>query len=236
VSFTVKDAAWQAPVLPRGPHKLSADEVRASQRVRLLRAAVELVGEQGYSATTVPQVVARAKVSRNAFYDCFTDKADCFLAAVDQMGREFIAALTEAAGDADWLTMLRRGLPAYLEHWRTRPVFARAYFVELPSVGERAFADRDRQYRRFRLVLAELARRARLAQRELPPLAVLSLDAAVVTTTEVIARYVRQGRTSEINQLHDGLLYLLVRLLADDRVARAVLPDIRTEVLDAALG
>ncbi len=229
MSFTVKEADWQAPVLPRGPHKLSPDEVRASQRVRLLRAAIELVGEQGYAATTVPQVVARAKVSRNAFYDCFTDKADCFLAAVDVTGREFIATLIEAAGDADWRTMLRRGLTAYLEDWRARPMFARAYFAELPSVGERAFEDRDRQYRRFGRVLAELARRARVEDPELPPLSALSLDAAVFTTTETVARYVREGRTDELGNLYDGLLQLLMRLLADDRTAEL-------EGLSAAVG
>ena len=53
--------------LPRGRHKLGAEAVRASQRERLIRAMLETVAERGYEATTVPEVVARARVSRNAF-------------------------------------------------------------------------------------------------------------------------------------------------------------------------
>ena len=67
--------------LPRGRHKLGADTVRASQRERLIRAMLETVAEQGYEATTVPRVVARARVSRNAFYEFFDDKTSCFIAA-----------------------------------------------------------------------------------------------------------------------------------------------------------
>jgi hypothetical protein len=96
-------------------------------------------------------------------------------------------------------------------------------------VGERAFEDRDRQYRRFGRVLGELARRARVEDPELPPLSALSLDAAVFTTTETVARYVREGRTNELGNLYDGLLQLLMRLLADDRTAEL-------EGLSAAVG
>ena len=81
---------WRGEPLPRGRHKLAAEAVRNSQRARIVRAMLECVGRDGYEATTVPQVVATARVSRNAFYEFFADKADCFIAACDEAAQELL--------------------------------------------------------------------------------------------------------------------------------------------------
>jgi AcrR family transcriptional regulator len=211
-----------AEPLPRGPHKLSDEAVRASQRARLMRAALELVGANGYVATTVPQVVAAARVSRNAFYAQFQDKADCFLAACDEAARDMLGELLACTVGADWLTALRRGVAAYLRWWQDRPGFTRAYLVELPALGLRAAANRDAQYDLFREMFAGLAAWAREQQPDLPPLAPAMLDAAVYTPTEMIARRTRLGRLDSLTDLEDGVVHLLVRLLADDATAARV--------------
>jgi AcrR family transcriptional regulator len=41
---------------------------------------VGAVAAKGYAATTVADVLVRARVSRSAFYEQFRDKEDCFLA------------------------------------------------------------------------------------------------------------------------------------------------------------
>src|SRR4051794_39803140 len=79
-----------AESLPRGRHNLPTHVVRDSQRRRLLAAMLDCVGENGYEATTVPAVVARARVSRNAFYALFDDKTDCFLAVCDDLAKEVL--------------------------------------------------------------------------------------------------------------------------------------------------
>src|SRR3954454_2804129 len=101
VSFEVK-----ARALPKGRHNLPMHVVRASQRERLLAAMLESVATRGYAATTVPQVVADARVSRNAFYTLFTDKTDCFIALCDELGAEMLDALSALDGD-DWVELLR---------------------------------------------------------------------------------------------------------------------------------
>ena len=53
-------AAPRTRALPRGPHQLSRDEVRRSQRERLLEAMTEAVAEKGYANTVVADVVARS--------------------------------------------------------------------------------------------------------------------------------------------------------------------------------
>src|ERR1700684_2613612 len=84
---------WTGEPLPRGRHKLSRDEVLASQRGRLLRAMEELVGTFGYESTTVPQVIKAARVSTATFYRFFGDKIDCFIALCEERGERLLSAL-----------------------------------------------------------------------------------------------------------------------------------------------
>jgi hypothetical protein len=56
------------PGLPWGRNRLLAPAVHASQRERLLRAAVGAVTRKGYQDATVADIVHRAKESRAAFH------------------------------------------------------------------------------------------------------------------------------------------------------------------------
>jgi AcrR family transcriptional regulator len=221
VSSDVKDARWIGDPLPRGRHKLPREAVLASQRERLLRAMAELVGEQGYEATTVPQVIAAARVSRNSFYELFDDKTDCMIALCDEVGTELVQLLMAFASEPDWETALRRGLHAYTAWWQERPAFARTYLIELPTAGQSAMEDRARQYERFKDVLRLLAEQAREKQPDLPPLSDVALTAAVVAPTELVAGYVRAGRLAQLGELEDDLFRLLVTLLAGGATAGA---------------
>jgi AcrR family transcriptional regulator len=67
-----------------GRNGLTRTRVTEIQRGRMLSAAVAVVEEVGYSCMTVAHVIGRASVSRKSFYDFFTDREDCFLAACEQ--------------------------------------------------------------------------------------------------------------------------------------------------------
>lgn len=175
---------------------------------------VELVARQGYADTTVPQVVAEARVARNAFYELFGDKTDCFIALCDELANELLAMLAQFADRPDWLTALRDGLHAYLMWWQERDAFARAYFIELPGAGVRAVQQRDRQLTRFIALFEAIAARARLERKDLPPLAPHAVELAVLGTTELIAREVRAGRAGEVVALEPAILDHLTLLLA----------------------
>lgn len=211
---------WVGEPLPRGRHKLGPDVVRASQRRRLIRAMLETVGERGYEATTVPQVVARARVSRNAFYEFFEDKISCFIAACDEQAAELLNVLLAFASAPGWLQALSAGARAYLEWWAERPAFARAYFTGLPVAGEPAVAQRERSYARFSDMFHELARRARAEQPGLPPLPDLAPRVLVFAITELVAAHVRAGRTERLPELEPGITQIAVKLLADDATAQ----------------
>ena len=211
---------WEGDPLPRGRHKLSAQAVRSSQRDRLLRAMLGLVGEQGYADTTVPMVVSAARVSRSSFYALFDDKTDCFIAACDRESSELLESLVAMGSEEDWVQALRRGMDRYVRWWQQRPAFSRAYFLELPAAGTRAVRQRDRQYARYGDMFAALGARAREEQPELPPLSPLATRMIVAGVTEIVADEVRGGRLAGLDAFADDLLYLVLRLLADDATAQ----------------
>lgn len=200
--------------LPSGRHKLTAEQVLESQRERLLQAMLECVGEHGYAGTTVPQVVATARVSRNGFYALFEDKLDCFLALCEQLADEILAELIAFGAMQDWRRSLDEGMTAYLRFWQDRPAFARAYLVELPSAGPRAQAQRDRRLKDFGVLFEQLGAQARRQNRRLPELSPLAVRMVVVGITEIVAAEVREGRTAKLVKLHDDLVRVVELLLA----------------------
>jgi AcrR family transcriptional regulator len=180
------------------------------------------VGQHGYDATTVPRVVARARVSRNAFYEHFEDKADCFVAMGEQHTVELLGALTALGDRPDWLSALRDGVGIYLHWWQDHPDYCRAFFVELPSAGPKALAFRDRAFEQFEVMFDGLAAWARHADPELPPLRPRAVALLVYAITELIAQEWRAGRGDALVTLHDDIVDHAVRMLAGDSAARDV--------------
>jgi AcrR family transcriptional regulator len=204
--------------LPRGRHGLGREEVRASQRRRLLQAMLDVVSAEGYAATSVTKVVAAARVSPNTFYEFFDDKADCFLTACGDGARELLELLYAAQGPS-WTARVREGMRTYLRWWRDRPEVSRAYLVELPAVGLRAHAQRDEVYESYRAMFTALAQLARSEDPRLPPLSPIAVRALVAGLTEVVAEEVRADRIAGLPGLEDDFVRIVVKTLADDATA-----------------
>jgi AcrR family transcriptional regulator len=200
--------------LPRGRHKLSRDDVRGSQRARLIQAMLDCVAAQGYPATTVADVVAAARCSRNAFYELFDDKDACYIAASDHAGAEMLHALVSGAEQEEsWLDALRSGTRSYLRWWVDNPNYAAAYLVDLPAAGRRALEQRDRVYADFAAMFEGLAVRARAEQPLLPAVPPLAPRMLVMAITELIAQEVRNGRVEKLPELEDMVVRFVVKAL-----------------------
>lgn len=79
-----------------------------SAREKVLAAAEELFAEQGYDATSVAQVVARAGVTKGALYHHFAAKEDLLFELYHSIFAEQKAALERiVAQDADAPTIIR---------------------------------------------------------------------------------------------------------------------------------
>jgi AcrR family transcriptional regulator len=117
---------------PSGPRRLPGDLVRAIQRERLLVGMLRAASELGYRLTNVQDVIEQAGVSRPTFYEHFSNKDDCFLAAFDTCAarlRDRIAMAADEGGDI-WRDRLRSGFNALLAFAAAEPEAARMVIVE----------------------------------------------------------------------------------------------------------
>jgi len=78
-------------------------------RGRLERAAFELFAEQGYQATTVPQITARAGLTTRTFFRYFADKREVIFAG-DEIPDLARAAIQGAPAGIDPLDIVVHGL------------------------------------------------------------------------------------------------------------------------------
>ena len=213
----------EARPLPRGPHRLTRETVIESQRGRMIEAIAVAVADKGYAATTVGDVVSGAGVSRKTFYEHFTDKEDCFLAAWDTGVQVlFDAILSSRDRESDPIERMRAGLRAYLTTLAEEPAFARSFFSEVVAAGPRAEARRAEVHARFAELFATIQQQAQRDMPQLPDVPPAISRAAVGAINELVSDYVRSGRTERLPELVDTLLYLeLVLFAGHDVAARA---------------
>ncbi|HUB99369.1 MAG TPA: TetR/AcrR family transcriptional regulator [Solirubrobacterales bacterium] len=105
---------------------------------------LEAVGEVGYEGTSVRTVLDRAELYRQAFYDNFSSKEDCYLQAYDAAVKRVEAGIrAAAAGEDSWSGQLRAGLGALLDFLDSEPNVGRGLIVEVHPAGPQALAKRE---------------------------------------------------------------------------------------------
>jgi AcrR family transcriptional regulator len=108
--------------LPRGRHDLSADEVSAHQRERILGAVSAVIADEGYWSLTVEQVIALAGVSRSTFYVHFENKLEAALAAHEWVLGRYLAEVQVACrAQVEWAMKVSAALGATLDFIVSRP-------------------------------------------------------------------------------------------------------------------
>lgn len=125
---------------PSGVRKFPSDLIRAIQRERLIVAMLNAAAELGYLETNVQDVIDRAGVSRPTFYEHFSNKEDCFLAAFDTSAerlRKKVDAAVRKGGDV-WRDRVRLGLEALLRFASREPDTARTMVVEARAASAAA--------------------------------------------------------------------------------------------------
>ncbi len=84
--------------LPPGRHGLPREFVTHNQRERLIAGLAEAVAENGYSGTTIAHITRHAAVSRRTFYEHFSSKDECFVAAYDTVMAELRERVSDGFG------------------------------------------------------------------------------------------------------------------------------------------
>jgi AcrR family transcriptional regulator len=206
------------PGLPRGRSRLPAPAVQASQRERLLRAAVAATADKGYPAVTVADIVRRAKVSRAAFYLHFRGREDCFLAATRRGGQLLYASVLEAARavpeDAPDEDILRAGCRAFLGFLADEPAFARVFYIDMPAAGPDAVERLQAAGCRFAEINARWHRKALARHPDWPVVPDEAYQALAGATAELIRSWVGADKTEALRELEETIVALHLAVLA----------------------
>lgn len=192
-------------------------QARSREKVRrLLEAADEVLGAEGYGALTVRRLAEQADVPVGTIYQFFTDKS----AVVDALARRYIAefdemieALVEAAENETWDDVVEVVIESAIAMYRSRPGYlaiwtGRHLSLELQQVDDANNAAIAAGLRRILVAQHGLADDELLARR---------CRVAVQTTDALLQLAFRRDPQGDEAIL--GELRRLQRLYLDDLIA-----------------
>jgi len=189
--------------LPRGRHRLTREQVATSQRERLLVAMADAVAELGYAKASVAEIISRAGVSRETFYEQFENKEAAFLAAYDGAAQIVAHEMGDELGHLDEATTVEARLEAillrYLETLASEPAVARTFLVEVYAAGPEALARRVEVQQRFVDLIGTIAGASDDRQR-------FACEALVAAISALVTQRICAGRGSELRELHEPVL------------------------------
>ena len=192
--------------LPRGTHGLD----RRWWRRRSARASSRRSAGRSPRRATPPRrsttSCAAPGVSKKTFYEHFTDKLDCFLAAYEAASDELLEHVRAAqdARDGEWVERTRAGIHAYLRWLAAEPALARVFLIEIAAAGPEALELRERMRDRYAERMREL-QTANSVPDEI-------FHAVVAGVDDLVVRRLREG--GDLLELEPALLYLQVSLLS----------------------
>jgi AcrR family transcriptional regulator len=167
--------------VPRGITKRRPITVTA-----LLDAAMELFAEQGYGATSIPDICARAGLTKGAFYSNFPNKDGLFLALLDRSWERRAAWIRRAMPAGNVLVAGDSGKRASLPHlkvdrqWTLVSVEFSLHAIRQPEVAALLVEHEVRVRSELAVLVTEALERAE----RLPTLPVDELACMIVAVTE----------------------------------------------------
>jgi AcrR family transcriptional regulator len=209
-------AAAAAQQLPKGRHGLSRAFIASNQRERLLDAIANVVAEKGYAGTRVADITDYAGVSRKTFYELFTDKEECFLAAFDAITKLLMDRMAQALtdlSDGNWRLKVRALLGEFLRFLAAEPAFARMCIVEVLGSGAAGLARRDAAIEAFFPIVDYIPRSQPGAEQWLAPLTPVFVTGGIL---EVIYAAIRRGEIATLPTLEDDITRLAFRAYRED--------------------
>ncbi len=194
--------------LPSGPSRVGRNHVSQIQRARMTSAMVDVAAERGLAEATVAHIVARSGVSRRTFYEMFSDREDCFLAAVEEaLGRagEYVREVYDPS--RKWRERVRVALVALLEFIEDEPEMGRLLVVETLGGGPRILERRRELISQLTRVVDEGRAEGR-STAALPPLTGEGVVGGVLSVLH--ARLIGGRRRGSLLELLGPLMGMIV--------------------------
>jgi AcrR family transcriptional regulator len=174
--------------------------VARNQRERLIAGLAEAVAENGYAGTTIAHITRHAAVSRRTFYEHFSSKDECFIAAYDMVMEELNRRVGKAfEQEDDWPEAVRASLAAMLEFLTSEPHLARLSMVEALVAGPVLVERYDAAIQQ--LVPYFQAGRAGRPDTVLEGLSPTTEEALVGGIVSLVSRRIFAERTAELESL-----------------------------------
>lgn len=214
--------------LPRGRHALAPEEVLADQRQRLIAAVPRVVAARGYEAMSVADIVKAAGVSRNAFYNNFGDKQECFAVAHEACHERLLAILERPCDrGAAVEERVETALGAALDLLAGEPDLARLLFVEAPSAGAEIALRYHEWLRRYGTLL-----RSAIPQAASKSSLAVEVDQVIVGgIASRVASEILQGRAPQLRLLTPHFVDYVLTFYGVDRPDQGV--DVASLAADA---
>jgi AcrR family transcriptional regulator len=189
---------------------------------RLLRGMAACVGEKGYGATTIADVVREAHVSKSTFYAHFADKEECYVALYSAASDNVLRAMRRAdrraaAAGLPWREHLRAVNAAYLDVLAGGGELTRSLLVEVQTAGPAAAAMRRDVLGRYVSTMREVCDGLRgddPPRRPLPPVVALAVVGGV---NEIVMEALETGPAAEVPRLVEVVTDLWAAQMAAPR-------------------
>lgn len=123
--------------LPRRYAGATVEERAQQRRERLLDAAFEVFGRQGYRDTTLRQICAQARLTDRYFYDHFSSLNDIFLQVRQRLSGELVEQIMQVLlkPQADPMLVIREALAAFFQYIKDDPRRARVLLLDAMNFG-----------------------------------------------------------------------------------------------------
>jgi len=191
---------------------LSAEERRADQRRRLVRAAIEEFAARGYHHTSVEYIVRSARTSRTAFYAFFDNREDAMYGALQTCLRALLDNMRAEIEHAPVGTSVSEvAVRAYVECLVADPAAARIILLEGVGTSPEVNALRSRIRRELADVIRDLWSRTDAQAAVSPQAAAISVGVFGILFESMV-------HLAETNRLADAPAHVPALVTAIDRV------------------
>lgn len=196
-----------------GARRASAQ--RLTMRRKLAAAAMELFATQGYEATTVDEIAARAGVARRTFFRHFRSKEEAIFPDHDDTLVRAAGVLDAAPPHEHPLDTVCRGIKEVMRMYAASPaVSVERYRLtrEVPALREREIASVARYERLFtRYLLGHFDEGAHHDGNDDPLLAEVAASAVVTAHNHVLRRWLRAGGEGDVEAQLDHAFEIVRR-------------------------
>jgi AcrR family transcriptional regulator len=165
----------------------------------------EVMAEKGYARTSVADILRRARVSRETFYELFDSKEDCFMSAFEAAYGHILDAHPPSAGEGEPLERFTRVLDDYLGALAADPAAARVFLVEVYAAGPSALARRHELQQGLVESVAALTGASSSEDR-------FAIEALLAALVQMVTTRLAVGDVQGLRKLHGPTVELAGRL------------------------